>query len=160
MTRLDSPRAGVKAGFKLRNKKIAVVVSRFNSEITEALLAGALDYLKRHGVAEKKIDVFHVPGSLEIPTLTAKLAAAKKYAGIVALGAVIRGETYHFEIVAQHSTAPLVKLSMKHKIPITCGILTVETAEQARERAGGKEGNKGRDAALAALEMILLMEKI
>ncbi len=111
-------------------------------------------------MAEKKIDVFHVPGSLEIPTLAAKLAATKKYAAIVALGAVIRGETYHFEIVAQNSTAPLVKLSMKHKIPITCGILTADTADQARERARVKEGNKGWDAAKAVLEMISLMEKI
>lgn len=160
MTRLDSSQAGIKAGLKLRNKKIAVVISRFNSEITEALLSGALDCLKRHGVVERKIDVFYVPGSLEIPTLAAKLTATKKYAAIVALGAVIRGETFHFEIVAQNSTAPLVKLSMKHKIPITCGILTVDAVEQARERAGGREGNKGWDAALAALEMIRLMEKV
>lgn len=159
MARPDSPPIGVAPGFKFGSKKIAVIVSRFNAEITEKLLTGALQCLQRYGVAKKKIDVFHVPGSLEIPTLTAKLAQAKKYAAIVALGAVIRGETYHFEIVAQHSTAPLVELSVRHKIPITCGILTVDTAEQARERAGGREGNKGWDAALAALEMIRALEK-
>jgi 6,7-dimethyl-8-ribityllumazine synthase len=160
MTRLGSPQDAAKANLKLGNKKIAVVVSRFNAEITEALLAGALDCLRRHGIVEKKIDVFHVPGSLEIPTLAAKLAGRKKYAAIVALGAVLRGETHHFEIVARNSTAPLIGLSMKHKIPITCGILTVDSTEQARERAGGKEGNKGWDAALAALEMVRVMEKL
>ncbi len=92
--------------------------------------------------------------------LAAKLVGTKKYAAIVALGAVIRGETYHFEIVAQNSTTPLIELSMRHKIPITCGILTVDSPKQARKRAGGKEGNKGWDAAMAALEMIRLLEKV
>jgi len=158
MVRRNSPSKNSLPGFKAGKKRFAVVVSRFNSEITEALLAGALECLKRHGV--KKSDVFHVPGSLEIPLACAKLIEAKQYTGLVALGAVIRGETYHFEIVAQNSTVALTRLSVKHKIPIGCGILTVDTVEQAKERAGGKKGNKGWDAALAALEMAHLLETL
>lgn len=158
MTRLAPFPSQTLSSFKAGNKRFAVVVARFNSEITEKLLAGALDCLKRHGL--KKIDLFHVPGSLEVPLAVSKLIESKKYAALVALGAVIRGDTYHFEIVAQNSTAALTRLSVQHKIPIGCGILTVDSVEQARERAGGKEGNKGWDAALAALEMAHLLEKL
>ncbi len=160
MVRTTFSQSEILSGFKAGNKRFAVVVSRFNSDITEALLTGALECLKKQGVAEKNIKVVHVPGSLEIPLACAQLIEAKKYAGLVALGAVIRGETYHFEVVAQNSTAALTRLSVKHKFPIGCGILTVNTFEQAKERAGGKEGNKGWDAALAALEMAHLLEKL
>ena len=160
MARLKSPPKEVVAGLAVGGKKFVIVVSRFNSSITESLLAGALDCLKRHGVAESSVDVIYVPGSLEIPVAAAKLAESKKYAAIVALGAVIRGETHHFEVVANNSTSALVELSVRQKIPIAYGILTVENLRQAKARAGGKEGNKGWEAALTALQMADLMEKL
>lgn len=144
----------------MTGKKFAVVVSRYNPEITEALLTGARECFDRHGVTEEGVDIVHVPGCLEIPTVCAKLAESKKYSALVALGAVIRGETYHFEVVANHSTRALVELSMKHKIPIACGILTVDNLRQAKARAGGKEGNKGWEAAQTALQMADLIEKL
>ncbi|MCI0405894.1 MAG: 6,7-dimethyl-8-ribityllumazine synthase, partial [candidate division Zixibacteria bacterium] len=131
-----------------------------NSSITNALLDGALECFQRHGVEQGGIDVVHVPGSLEIPAACAKLVETKKYAALVALGAVIRGETYHFEVVANHSTWALVELSVREKIPIACGILTVDNLRQAKARAGGKEGDKGWEAALTALQMADLMEKL
>ena len=160
MVRMKSSKKEIVAGLALGGKRFAVVVSRFNSSITEALLSGALDCFKRHGMAESSVDIIYVPGSLEIPTAAAKLAETKKYAAIVALGAVIRGGTYHFEVVANHSTAALVELSVKQKIPIACGILTVNNLRQAKARAGGREGNKGGEAAKTALQMADLMEKL
>ena len=160
MARLKSPQKEVVAGLTVGGKRFAVVVSRFNSAITEALLSGAVDCFKWHGVAESSIDIIYVPGSLEIPVAAAKLAETKKYAALVALGAVIRGDTYHFEVVANHSTSALVELSVRQKIPIAYGILTVENLRQAKARAGGKEGNKGWEAAKTALQMADLMEKL
>lgn len=160
MTLSRAAKKTIVPGLAVMGKKFAVVVSRFNSSVTDALLDGALDCFKRHGVEEGGIDVVHVPGSLEIPTACAKLVESKKYAALVALGAVIRGETYHFEVVANHSTWALVELSVKQKVPIACGILTVNTLRQAKVRAGGKEGNKGWEAAKTALQMADLMEKL
>ncbi|MGH8005008.1 MAG: 6,7-dimethyl-8-ribityllumazine synthase [Limisphaerales bacterium] len=160
MARSKSAKNPVVPGLAVAGKKFAVVVSRFNPSITEALLSGATDCFKRHGVMEEYVDVIHVPGSLEIPLVCAKLAEGKKYAAIAALGAVIRGETYHFEVVANNSIAALVELSVKHKIPIACGILTVDNLRQAKARAGGKEGNKGWEAALTGMQMADLMEKL
>ncbi|MCI0406780.1 MAG: 6,7-dimethyl-8-ribityllumazine synthase [candidate division Zixibacteria bacterium] len=160
MARSQVAKKAVVPGLAVAGKKFAVVVSRFNSSVTDALLEGALDCFQRHGVAEGGFDVIHVPGSLEIPTACAKLAESKKYAALVALGAVIRGETHHFEVVANHSTMALVELSVKEKIPIACGILTVDNLRQAKARAGGKEGNKGWEAAKTALQMADLMEKL
>ncbi len=160
MAGLKSSKKEVVAGLALGGKRFAVIVSRFNSAITEALLTGALDCFEQHGVAEGGVDVIRVPGSLEIPAAAAKLAEKKKYAALVALGAVIRGDTYHFEVVANHSTSALVELSVKQKIPIACGILTVDNLRQAKARAGGKEGNKGWEAARTALQMADLMEKL
>ncbi len=160
MARSKSAKKAVVPGLAVAGKKFAVVVSRYNSTITEALLSGALDCFKQHGVAQGGVDVIHVPGCLEIPTACAKLADSKKYAALVALGTVIRGETHHFEVVANHSTAALVDLSVKYRIPIACGILTVDNLRQARARAGGKEGNKGWEAALTGMQMADLMEKL
>jgi 6,7-dimethyl-8-ribityllumazine synthase len=160
MARSKSSKKTVIPGLALAGKKFAVVASRYNPTVTEALLAGAMECFERHGVAEEFVDVVHVPGCLEIPIACAKLAESKKYAALAALGAVIRGETYHFEVVANHSTRALVEISMKHKIPIACGILTVDNLRQARARAGGKEGNKGWEAAQTALQMADLMEKL
>lgn len=155
-----SARKTVIPGLAVAGKKFAVVASRYHANITETLLAGALECFERHGVAQEFVDVVHVPGCLEIPAACAKLAESKKYAALVALGAVIRGETYHFEVVANHSTGSLVKLSMKYRIPVACGILTVNKLRQAKARAGGKEGNKGWEAAKTALQMADLMEKL
>ena len=147
-------------GLAVAGKKFALVVSRYNSEVTEALLAGARECFERHGVTEEGVDIVYVPGCLEIPTACAKLAESKKYAALVALGTVIRGETHHFEVVANHSTWALVELSIKYKVPVACGILTVDNLRQAKARAGGKEGNKGWEGALTALQMADLMEKL
>ncbi len=147
-------------GLAVLDKRFAVVVSRFHAPISDALLSGAQECFQQHGVAEGSVDIVYVPGSLEIPVACARLAESKKYAALVALGAVIRGETYHFEVVADHSTAALVNLSVQYKIPIACGILTVDNLRQAKARAGGKEGNKGWEAAQTALQMADLMEKL
>lgn len=160
MARSKSAKQTVVPGLAVAGKKFAVVVSRYNPAISEALLSGALDCFRRHRVMEGSVDLISVPGCLEIPAAAAKLVESKKYAAIVALGAVIRGETYHFEVVASHSTWALVELSVREKIPIACGILTVDNLRQAQARAGGKEGNKGWEAAKTALQMADLMEKL
>jgi len=160
MARSKSAKKTVVPGLAVAGKKFAVVVSRYNSAVTEALLSGAMECFERHGVTEEYVDVVHVPGCLEIPTVCAKLVESKKYAALAALGAVIRGETYHFEVVANHSTLALVELSVKHKIPIACGILTVDNLRQAKARSLGKEGNKGWEAALTTMQMADLMEKL
>ncbi len=160
MARLNAPKREIVTGLALGDKKFAIVVSRFNAVITGALQSGAQDCFKHHGVVESSVDIVYVPGSLEIPVACAKLAESKKYAAIVALGAVIRGETHHFEVVANCSTAALVKLSIQYKIPIGCGILTVDNLRQAKARASGKGENKGWEAAKVALQMADLMEKL
>ena len=141
------------------NKKIAVVNARFNDFITEKLYEGAKDCLIRHGVKESDIDLVRVPGAFEIPFICDKLASSKKYHAIIALGAVIRGSTAHFDIVASESAKGVAAVSLKSEIPIINGIITTENIEQAIERAGTKAGNKGWDAAMSALEMSSLMEQ-
>ncbi|MCI0329400.1 MAG: 6,7-dimethyl-8-ribityllumazine synthase [candidate division Zixibacteria bacterium] len=160
MARPKAAKEMVLPGLAVLDKRFAVVVSRFHAPISDALLSGAQECFQQHGVAEGSVDIVYVPGSLEIPVACARLAESKKYAALVALGAVIRGETYHFEVVADHSTAALVNLSVQYKIPIACGILTVDNLRQAKARAGGKEGNKGWEAAQTALQMADLMEKL
>lgn len=140
--------------------RFAIVVARFNQLVTAKLLEGATDALKRHGVVEGDIDVAWTPGAFEIP-LTAKiLAKTGKYAGVICLGAVIRGATAHFEYVAGSSASGVASVSLETEIPVTLGILTTETLEQALERAGSKAGNKGFDAAMSALEMANLLRHI
>lgn len=138
----------------------ALVVSRFNSFITESLLAGALDTLKRHGVSVQNITVIRVPGAYELPLATQRLAATKKYTALIALGAVIRGGTPHFDYVASECVKGIATISLKWDIPIALGVLTVDTIEQAIERAGTKAGNKGAEAALSALEMVSLFHEL
>lgn len=138
----------------------AIVVGRFNSFVTESLLAGALDTLKRHGVAETNITVVRVPGAYEIPLAAQRLAASKKYAAIIAIGAVIRGGTPHFDYVAGECAKGTAMVSLKYDIPVAFGVLTVDNIEQAIERAGTKAGNKGIEAALSALEMVSLLRKL
>jgi len=140
--------------------KIAIVVGRFNGFIVESLLSAALDTLQRAGIGAKDISVSHVPGALEIPLVVQQYAAAGKYDAVIALGAVIRGATPHFDLVAGESAKDLSALALAHSLPVINAILTTDTIEQAIERAGTKAGNKGADAAMSAMEMISLMRKI
>jgi 6,7-dimethyl-8-ribityllumazine synthase len=140
--------------------KFAIVAARFNSEIVDALLAGALKALQRHGVAEKSIDVVRVPGSLELPLAAQRLGASKKYAAIICLGAVIKGDTDHYEYVCSGTTIGITQAGLTTGVPTIFGVLTCKKMKQARQRAGGKEGNKGTDAAMAAIEMVSVLRKI
>ncbi|MBN2706237.1 MAG: 6,7-dimethyl-8-ribityllumazine synthase [Deltaproteobacteria bacterium] len=142
------------------NARIAIINSRFNSFICERLEEGALDALKRHGVAEEGIEVYKVPGAFEIPLLAKKLAASGKYDGLVCLGAVIRGDTPHFDYVAAEVSKGIAVTSLETGVPIAFGVLTTNTIEQAVERAGSKAGNKGWEAAVTLLEMIDLLRQI
>ena len=132
--------------------RFAVVVSRFNSLVTEQLLAGAVDALRRHGADEAAIDVYRCPGTFELPALLKRAAASGRYDGVLALGAVIRGGTPHFEYVAAEATKGVGVVSLEATCAIAMGILTCDTMEQALERAGLKAGNKGAEAAIAAVE--------
>ncbi len=138
----------------------ALVVSRFNSFIVDSLVSGALDTLKRHGVTEDKITIIKVPGAFELPLATQKIAESGKFSAIISLGAVIRGGTPHFEYVANECVKGLAQVSLQYKIPVAFGVLTVDSIEQAIERAGTKAGNKGAEAALSALEMVTMLRKL
>jgi len=137
-----------------------IIVSRFNDFITDRLLSGALDALIRHGAAENDIEVIKVPGSFEIPYAALKVAQKKKYDAIICLGAVIRGDTPHFEYISAEVTKGIAKVSLDTGVPIIFGVLTTENIEQAIERAGTKAGNKGWQAALPAIEMARLYQKL
>ena len=136
--------------------KFALVVGRFNAFVVESLLEGAIDALVRQGIAEEDIEIYRVPGAFEIPLAVKRVAATGKYDAIVALGAVIRGGTPHFEYVAGECTKGLGALSLEYNMPVAFGVLTVDTIEQAIERSGTKAGNKGAEAAMSALEMLQL----
>ena len=140
--------------------KFGIVASRFNSAIVDRLIEGAIDCLTRHGVSEENITLVKVPGAWEIPLAAKKLAKRKDIDAVIALGAVIRGATPHFEYVAAEVSKGLANVSLEVEKPITFGIITADTLEQAIERAGTKMGNKGWEAALAALEMVEVMGKI
>ncbi|MFN2593777.1 MAG: 6,7-dimethyl-8-ribityllumazine synthase [Actinomycetota bacterium] len=143
-----------------RNLKVAVIVSRFNETIGKALLEGATDCLRRHNVAEEDITTVWVPGAFEIPAAARRLAGSKEVDAIVTVGAVIRGETAHFDYVAGHAARGVGDVAMEFDIPVTFGVLTTENYQQAVDRAGGKLGNKGFEAALAALEMANLFASL
>jgi 6,7-dimethyl-8-ribityllumazine synthase len=136
---------------------IAIVASRFNELVTRALLTGAQDGLARHGVEPEGVDVAWVPGSFEIPLTARKLAESGRYQAVVCLGAVIRGETPHFDQVANQASSGIARVALDTGVPVIFGVITADTLEQALERAGGKMGNKGYDAAVAAIEMANLM---
>jgi 6,7-dimethyl-8-ribityllumazine synthase len=140
--------------------KVAVICARFNSFITDRLLAGALDALKRSGVKSKDIDVVRVPGSWELPLIAKTLATAKRHDAIVALGAVIRGETPHFDHVSAQAASGIAAVALETGVPVAFGVLTTNTMEQAIDRAGGKSGNKGYDAAISAIEMADLLRRL
>ncbi len=143
-----------------KGKKYGIVVSRFNEFISNKLLSGAVDALERHGVTEQEITVAWTPGAFEIPLVAQKMAASKKFDAVIALGAVIRGGTPHFDYVANEVSKGVAHVSLATGVPVLFGVLTTDTIEQAIERAGTKAGNKGYDAAVAAIEMANLMEQI
>jgi 6,7-dimethyl-8-ribityllumazine synthase len=140
--------------------KIALVVARFNDFITTALLRGAEDFLERHGCPEKNRSVVKVPGSWEVPQVAKKLAASGAYDAVVGLGALVRGETPHFDLLAAEVAKGLAHLGMETGIPVIFGVLTTDTVEQAIDRAGAKAGNKGWDAAQSAVEMVNLYRRL
>jgi 6,7-dimethyl-8-ribityllumazine synthase len=142
------------------NHKFAIVVSRFNEFITNKLLSGALDSLRRHGAEDEDIEIIWVPGAYEIPFIAQNLALSKKHDAIICLGAVIRGATSHYDLVASEVSKGIAKVSLEHNLPIIFGILTTESIEQAIERAGTKHGNKGSDAATSAIELANLVNQI
>lgn len=144
----------------LNGEAIAIVVSRFNDLITDRLLAGAIDTLCRHGATDEQLTVVHVPGSFEIPLVADQLAQSGRFAAVVCLGAVIQGQTTHHEYINQQVAAGLAQASLGGGIPVTFGVLTCQTMEQALDRAGGKAGNKGNEAALAAIEMISVLRQL
>ena len=151
----------IEGDFAPQEAKYGIVVARFNSFIVESLLAGAIDALKRHGaVKEEDIDVVRVPGAYELPLAAQAMAANGDYDAIIALGAVIRGSTPHFDYAAGEASKGLANVGLSHELPIIFGVLTTDTIEQAIERAGTKAGNKGAEAALSALEMVSLLRKI
>ncbi len=140
--------------------KVGIVVGRFNEFISSKLLEGALDGLKRHGVSEEDIEVAWVPGSFEIPLTAQKMADSEKYDGVIALGAVIRGETPHFDYVSAEVSKGVAKVGLDAEQPVIFGVLTTDTIEQAISRAGTKSGNKGYDAAVSLIEMVNLFKEI
>ena len=143
-----------------QGRRCAVLVSRFNETITQRLLDGALDALVRHGVAFDDVDVFWVPGAWELPPAARRVAATERYDALIALGAVIRGDTPHFDYVAGEASRGLSSASADFDVPIAFGVLTCDTMAQAEARAGGEHGNKGWDSAIAALEMADLLDQV
>ena len=141
-------------------QKIAIVAGRFNEIITNKLLGGAVDAFKRHGGEEENIDLAWVPGAFEIPLVAKKLAESKKYDAVICLGAVIRGATPHFDMVANETTKGIAAAGLQTGVPIIFGVLTTDNIEQAVERAGSKAGNKGFEAVTTAIEMVNLMKQI
>ncbi|NQY37955.1 MAG: 6,7-dimethyl-8-ribityllumazine synthase [Alteromonadaceae bacterium] len=151
----------IEANFEASGKKIAIVVSRFNSFVVESLLEGAIDALKRHGnVADNDITVVRVPGAYELPVAAKRIAAKGEFDAIIAIGAVIRGGTPHFDFVAGECNKGLAQVAMEFTVPVAFGVITTDTIEQAIDRAGTKAGNKGAEAALSALEMVNVLAKI
>jgi 6,7-dimethyl-8-ribityllumazine synthase len=143
-----------------RDLRFAIVAARFNEFVVDRLVAGAIDALVRHGASEKNLEVVRVPGAFEMPLAVRRLAQTRRYDAIVALGAVVRGQTSHFDIVAGENASGLSRVQLESGVPVGNGVLTTESMEQAIDRAGGKAGNKGAEAALAALEMANLLKRI
>ncbi|MDD5680671.1 MAG: 6,7-dimethyl-8-ribityllumazine synthase [Candidatus Omnitrophica bacterium] len=150
----------IKANLIAKDKKFGIIVSRFNEFLSSKLLEGAIDTLKQHGAQDNSIDIVWVPGAFEIPVVAQKIAKSKKYDSVICLGTVIRGETPHFDYIASEVAKGVSKVSLDTGIPCAFGIITADNLEQAIERTGTKQGNKGRDAAMSAIEMANLLEKI
>ncbi len=150
----------IEGNFSAQGGKFCLVASRFNSFIVEQLEAGAIDTLVRHGADPADIKLVKAPGAFELPMVVQRVAASKKYDAIIALGAVIRGGTPHFEYVAGECVKGIANISLNYDVPVSFGVLTVDTIEQAIERAGTKAGNKGAEAALSAVEMVSLFHNL
>tara|TARA_R100001377_G_scaffold76504_1_gene53410 strand:- start:500 stop:976 length:477 start_codon:yes stop_codon:yes gene_type:complete len=150
----------IEGDFQGGSARYAIVVARFNSFVVDKLQEGALDVLRRHGVKDADITIVKAPGAFELPVLTRNVLATGSYDAVIALGAVIRGGTPHFEYVAGECVKGLGVVSLESKIPVAFGVLTVDTIEQAIERAGTKAGNKGAEAALSAMEMVSVIKKL
>ena len=150
----------IKADLNAKGKKYAIVISRFNEFISSKLLEGCVDTLIRHGAQDSAVEVIWVPGAFEIPLVALKLAKAKKHDAVICLGTVIRGATPHFEFIANEAAKGIAKVSLDTGVPCIFGVITADNLEQAIERAGTKDGNKGRDAALSAIEMANLYDRI
>lgn len=146
--------------FEAKGKSFAIVVSRWNQFVVSKMLDGALDAFRRHSADENKITVVYCPGAFEIPLITQKLAASGKYDAVVALGAVIRGSTPHFDYIANEVTKGIAKINLDTGVPCILGVLTTDSIEQAIERAGSKSGNKGFEAAVSAIEMASLLKAL
>ena len=143
-----------------RDLRFAFIAARFNDFVVEPLIRGALDALKRHGATEKQIEIVRVPGAFDIPLVARKLAQSRRYDALIALGAVVRGQTPHFDYVAGECASGISRIALETGVPIAFGVLTTDTMEQATDRAGGKAGNKGADAALVAIEMANLLRRL
>lgn len=150
----------IEGDFRANKARYAIVVGRFNSFVVESLLQGAIDTLVRHGVSEKDIEVIRVPGAYELPLAVKKVATTRKPDAIIALGAVIRGGTPHFDFVAGECSKGVASVSLDTDIPIAFGVITTDTIEQAIERSGTKAGNKGSEAAMTVLEMVSLFRNL
>lgn len=150
----------IEGNFDAKGQRIGLLVARFNGFIVENLLHGAIDTLKRHGAEDKDLSVMRVPGAFEIPLAAQKWAASGNFDAIIALGAVIRGGTPHFDYVAGECSKGLARVSLAQNIPIGFGVLTVDSIEQAIERAGTKAGNKGAEAAMSVIEMVNLLKQV
>ncbi len=150
----------IEGDLRANSARFAILVTRFNSFITDSLLEGAIDTLKRHGISESQMDIIKVPGAFELPMVAGQLVKSDQYGALIALGAVIRGGTPHFDYVAGECAKGLGQISMNSGVPIAFGVLTTDSIEQAIERAGTKAGNKGAEAAMTALEMVNLMNQL
>ncbi len=150
----------IEGGFSADGARFALVASRFNSFIVDHLVQGAIDVLRRHGISEDAITLVRVPGAFELPLVARRLANTRRFDAVIALGAVIRGGTPHFDYVAGSCVRGLAEVNLSCDLPVAFGVLTVDTIEQAIERAGTKAGNKGADAALSAIEMVSLLRKL
>ncbi len=150
----------LEGSFAAKNMKMGIVVARFNEFITSKLLSGALDGLKRHEVSEENIDIAWVPGAFEIPLVASKMAQSGKYDAVIALGAVIRGSTSHYDYVCNEVSKGIAQISLSTGIPVLFGVLTTENIEQAIERAGSKSGNKGYECACGSIEMVNLLHQL
>jgi 6,7-dimethyl-8-ribityllumazine synthase len=155
----DQPKV-VEGELLARDLRFAIVAARFNDFVVEPLVGGALDALKRHGVSAQQIEIVRVPGAFDIPIVARKLALSRRYQALIALGAVIRGDTPHFDYVAGECAAGIARIALESGVPIAFGVLTTDTVEQAMDRAGGKAGNKGADAALVAMELANLLRRL
>ncbi|HEY7377423.1 MAG TPA: 6,7-dimethyl-8-ribityllumazine synthase [Steroidobacteraceae bacterium] len=155
-----SPIRTVEGDHLARDLRFAIVASRFNEFIVESLIRGAIEALQRHGATEKQIELVRVPGAFDLPLAVKKLLAGRRHDAVIALGAVIRGATPHFQYVAGECASGLAQLALESTIPIAFGVLTTDSLEQAVERSGGKNGNKGAEAAVTAIEMANLLRRL